>query len=114
MPPRRYAPGLPVSKATSTHGLPTSKAASASGLTVTDEQHRTRQLAYPAGALAAGEFTGLLLGRRTGTVILLCMNEVHDIHELSAMMLGKPSALESKFRLTYSMILNLVSNSSRF
>ena len=52
-------------------------------------------------------------GRRgldtTGTVIILCKNEVHDMHELSNMMQGKPSKLESKFRLTYSMILNLVS-----
>ena len=51
-------------------------------------------------------------GRRgldtTGTVIILCKNEVHDMHELTGMMMGKPSALESKFRLTYSMILNLV------
>ena len=57
-------------------------------------------------------------GRRgldtTGTVILLCKNEVYEMHELSAMMLGKPSALESKFRLTYSMILNLVRISKRF
>jgi antiviral helicase SKI2 len=51
-------------------------------------------------------------GRRgldtTGTVIILCKNEVYDMHDLSAMMQGKPSELESKFRLTYSMILNLV------
>lgn len=51
-------------------------------------------------------------GRRgldtTGTVIILCKNEVYHLHDLSQMMLGKPSALESKFRLTYSMILNLV------
>jgi antiviral helicase SKI2 len=51
-------------------------------------------------------------GRRgldtTGTVIILCKNEVYDMHDLSAMMQGKPSKLESKFRLTYSMILNLV------
>jgi antiviral helicase SKI2 len=52
-------------------------------------------------------------GRRgldtTGTVIILCKNEVYEMHDLSAMMQGKPSPLESKFRLTYSMILNLVS-----
>ena len=41
------------------------------GLSMTVEQYRTRQLAYTAGALAAGAFTGLLLGRSTGTVILL-------------------------------------------
>jgi antiviral helicase SKI2 len=53
-------------------------------------------------------------GRRgldtTGTVILLCKNEVYEMHDLSAMMMGKPCALESKFRLTYSMILNLVNS----
>ena len=43
------------------------------GLSMTVEQYRTRQLAYTAGALAAGAFTGLLLGRRTGTVILLAV-----------------------------------------
>ena len=57
-------------------------------------------------------------GRRgldtTGTVIILCKNEVHDMHELTGMMMGKPSALESKFRLTYSMILNLVNISQQF
>jgi antiviral helicase SKI2 len=51
-------------------------------------------------------------GRRgldsTGTVIILCKNELHQINELHGMMQGKPSMLESKFRLTYSMILNLL------
>lgn len=41
------------------------------GLTMTAEQYRTRQLAYTAGAMAAGAFTGLVLSRRAGTVILL-------------------------------------------
>ena len=43
-----------------------------------------------------------------GTVIILCKNEVYDISELHGMMQGKPMRLESKFRLTYSMILNLL------
>lgn len=43
------------------------------GLSMTVEQYRTRQLAYTAAALAAGAFTGLLLGRRTGTVLLLAV-----------------------------------------
>ncbi len=51
-------------------------------------------------------------GRRgldsTGTVIILCKSEVHQINELSLMMQGKPEELKSKFRLTYSMILNLL------
>ena len=51
-------------------------------------------------------------GRRgldtTGTVIILCKNEVPEMAELHQMMLGKPSKLESQFKLTYSMILNLL------
>ena len=51
-------------------------------------------------------------GRRgldtTGTVIILCKNEVHAISELHKMMQGKPMKLVSEFRLTYSMILNLL------
>eukprot|EP00092_Neocalanus_flemingeri_P063994 GFUD01077549.1.p1 GENE.GFUD01077549.1~~GFUD01077549.1.p1 ORF type:complete len:651 (-),score=173.79 GFUD01077549.1:87-2039(-) len=51
-------------------------------------------------------------GRRgldsTGTVIILCKNEVFEISELHGMMQGKSTRLESKFRLTYSMILNLL------
>ncbi len=41
------------------------------GISMTVEQYRTRQLAYTAGALAAGAFTGLVLGFGTGTVIVL-------------------------------------------
>ena len=51
-------------------------------------------------------------GRRgldtTGTVILLCKNEVHSVSELHRMMQGRPMKLASEFRLTYSMILNLL------
>jgi tight adherence protein C len=43
------------------------------GLDMTVEQYRTRQLAYTVGALAAGAFMGLLVGRSTGTVILLAV-----------------------------------------
>ncbi|XP_046434524.1 helicase SKI2W [Neodiprion fabricii] len=50
-------------------------------------------------------------GRRglddTGTVIILCKTEVPDAPVLQNMMLGKPQKLESQFRMTYSMILNL-------
>ena len=51
-------------------------------------------------------------GRRgldpTGTVIVLCKNEVPDIRELQETMMGKAQLLESKFRITYSMILSLL------
>uniref|UniRef100_A0AAR2LKJ7 SKI2 homolog, superkiller viralicidic activity 2-like n=1 Tax=Pygocentrus nattereri TaxID=42514 RepID=A0AAR2LKJ7_PYGNA len=51
-------------------------------------------------------------GRRgldaTGTVIILCKSGVHDMGDLHAMMLGKPTILQSQFRLTYTMILNLL------
>ncbi|XP_062266120.1 helicase SKI2W [Platichthys flesus] len=51
-------------------------------------------------------------GRRgldaTGTVIILCKSGVHDMADLHVMMLGKPTVLQSQFRLTYTMILNLL------
>uniref|UniRef100_A0A3B3VUC6 SKI2 subunit of superkiller complex n=1 Tax=Poecilia latipinna TaxID=48699 RepID=A0A3B3VUC6_9TELE len=51
-------------------------------------------------------------GRRgldaTGTVIILCKSGVHDMADLHAMMMGKPTILQSQFRLTYTMILNLL------
>jgi len=43
-----------------------------------------------------------------GNVIILCQGDVPEISELNAMMLGKPMKLNSQFRLTYSMILNLL------
>jgi tight adherence protein C len=43
------------------------------GVDMTVEQYRTRQLAYTAGSLAAGAFVGLVLGRTTGTVLLLAI-----------------------------------------
>lgn len=51
-------------------------------------------------------------GRRgldtTGTVIILSKTFVPDAGDLKTMMLGKAAKLESQFRLTYSMILNLM------
>ncbi|XP_075961573.1 superkiller complex protein 2 isoform X2 [Anarhichas minor] len=51
-------------------------------------------------------------GRRgldaTGTVIILCKAGVHDMADLHVMMLGRPTTLQSQFRLTYTMILNLL------
>ncbi|XP_063870777.1 superkiller complex protein 2-like [Scylla paramamosain] len=51
-------------------------------------------------------------GRRgldtTGTVIVLCKTEVPEMADLHRMMLGKPSKLESQFKLTYSMMLRIL------
>lgn len=51
-------------------------------------------------------------GRRgldtTGTVIVLCKNEVPDMRDLCEVMQGRAQQLESKFRITYSMILSLL------
>uniref|UniRef100_A0A8C9TTE0 SKI2 subunit of superkiller complex n=1 Tax=Scleropages formosus TaxID=113540 RepID=A0A8C9TTE0_SCLFO len=64
--------------------------------------------------LLPGEFIQMAgrAGRRgldaTGTVIILCKAGVHDMGDLHAMMLGKPTVLQSQFRLTYTMILNLL------
>ncbi|MFT7811344.1 helicase SKI2W [Arapaima gigas] len=64
--------------------------------------------------LLPGEFIQMAgrAGRRgldaTGTVIILCKAGVHDMGDLHAMMLGKPTILQSQFRLTYTMILNLL------
>lgn len=45
---------------------------------------------------------------KTGTVILLCKGDVPVESDLRNMILGKPMRLESQFRLTYAMILNLL------
>ncbi|KHN73004.1 Helicase SKI2W [Toxocara canis] len=52
-------------------------------------------------------------GRRgldsTGTVIVLCKGpDAPEPTELARMMMGKPMKLESRFRVTYSMLLNLL------
>lgn len=44
---------------------------------------------------------------KNGTVILLCKNEMPTDIQLKTMITGQPMNLESKFRLTYAMILNL-------
>lgn len=50
-------------------------------------------------------------GRRghdtTGTVIVMCRNEVPHFNDLKPMMCGGAQTLESKFKVTYSMLLNL-------
>lgn len=56
-------------------------------------------------------------GRRgkdeTGTVLLLCKGDVPESTQLQAMMLGRPTELQSRFRVTYSMILNLKAQANK-
>ena len=64
--------------------------------------------------LSASEYIQMAgrAGRRgkdkTGTVLILCRHAIPDISELTKMALGKPAHLESQFKLTYHMILNLI------
>ncbi|CAN0177750.1 unnamed protein product [Lampetra fluviatilis] len=64
--------------------------------------------------LSPGEYIQMAgrAGRRgldtTGMVIILCKMGVPEMSDLHKMMLGKPTKLESQFRLTYTMILNLL------
>ena len=64
--------------------------------------------------LLPGEYTQMSgrAGRRgkdpVGTVLLNCQQAVPDASELFTLILGTPTRLESKFRLTYNMILNLL------
>ncbi|GAA97301.1 uncharacterized protein L969DRAFT_91853 [Mixia osmundae IAM 14324] len=65
--------------------------------------------------LLAGEYTQMAgrAGRRgldaTGCVIIVCNEaEPPETSDLHKMILGQPSKLTSQFRLTYSMILNLL------
>lgn len=43
---------------------------------------------------------------KEGTVIILCKKEIPNSLELRKMMMGKPSQLQSQFRLTYGMVWN--------
>lgn len=64
--------------------------------------------------LTPGEYIQMAgrAGRRgldnTGMVIILCKSDVPEMSDLHKMMMGKPTQLQSQFRLTYSMILNLL------
>ncbi|XP_074427802.1 superkiller complex protein 2, partial [Larus michahellis] len=55
-------------------------------------------------------------GRRgldaTGTVIILCKGPVPEMADLHRVLLGHPTPLQSRFRLTYGMILNLLRGSA--
>ncbi|EGO31119.1 ATP-dependent RNA helicase [Serpula lacrymans var. lacrymans S7.9] len=61
-----------------------------------------------------GEYTQMAgrAGRRgldpTGTVIIVVNDELPDQTSIQHMMLGTPAKLQSQFRLTYNMILNLL------
>ena len=43
-----------------------------------------------------------------GTVLVACWDDVPDEGELRRLLTGRATKLESQFRLTYSMILNLL------
>ncbi|KAK8952045.1 hypothetical protein KSP39_PZI004339 [Platanthera zijinensis] len=43
-----------------------------------------------------------------GTVILMCRDDILEESDLKHVMVGKPTRLESQFRLTYTMILHLL------
>ncbi|KAI5480335.1 antiviral helicase SKI2 [Pseudohyphozyma bogoriensis] len=64
--------------------------------------------------LLPGEYTQMSgrAGRRgldkTGTVIIVAEGDVPETSTLTHMLLGQPTKLQSQFRLTYSMILNLL------
>lgn len=51
-------------------------------------------------------------GRRgldpVGTVLIACWDDILDEGELRKLLTGKATRLQSQFRLTYSMILNLL------
>lgn len=47
---------------------------------------------------------------KQGTVILLCKTFVPHEDSLKKMMIGKPNSLESKFKLTYGMVIHKFNN----
>ncbi|XP_042402633.1 DExH-box ATP-dependent RNA helicase DExH11-like isoform X2 [Zingiber officinale] len=43
-----------------------------------------------------------------GTVVIMCRDEIPEESDLKQVMVGRPTRLESQFRLTYTMILHLL------
>ena len=43
-----------------------------------------------------------------GTVVIMCWDDIAQEGDLQRPLTGKPTELESQFRLTYNMILNLL------
>uniref|UniRef100_A0A0A9D988 Helicase, putative n=1 Tax=Arundo donax TaxID=35708 RepID=A0A0A9D988_ARUDO len=43
-----------------------------------------------------------------GTVIIMCRDEIPEESDLKILIVGKPTRLQSQFRLTYTMILHLL------
>ena len=64
--------------------------------------------------LLPGEYIQMAgrVGRRgldnIGTVIIMCRDEIPEESDLKNLIVGKPTRLESQFRLTYTMILHLL------
>lgn len=64
--------------------------------------------------LLPGEYTQMAgrAGRRgldkVGTVVVMCWDDIPEEGDLRRLLTGKPTKLESQFRLTYNMILNLL------
>jgi len=64
--------------------------------------------------LLPGEYTQMAgrAGRRgldpVGTVLIACWDDIPDEGELRKLLTGRATRLQSQFRLTYSMILNLL------
>lgn len=45
---------------------------------------------------------------KTGTVVVMCRDEIPEERDLKHVIVGSPTQLESQFRLTYIMILHLL------
>jgi antiviral helicase SKI2 len=64
--------------------------------------------------LLPGEYTQMAgrAGRRgldkVGTVVVMCWDDIPEEGDLRRLLTGNPTKLESQFRLTYTMILNLL------
>lgn len=67
--------------------------------------HETRYL-LPAEYIQMAGRAGRRGQDATGTVIILCKSDVPHNLKLTDMMLGRPSLLQSQFRITYGMVSN--------